>query len=216
MSGILQYKVPSLVQSSLQNAPFRSKPEKDISEYTSKQSRLTSHMNFCVQIDNHFIVFPWTIVWLFIIFYDLRTYFSSFVQLKNDYYMRKIISNDILQFKEELCHYSILSYPFFVFLNIIYLLFLILFAIGLYCWAQTFSSSGAQAFHCCGSACHGAQVLGADSSVEQLHAWVQLFLGMWNLPRPGIELLSPSLVGRVLTTGTLGHFFHFLFKYRIL
>lgn len=113
MSGILQYKVPSLVQSSLQNAPFRSKPEKDISEYTSKQSRLTSHMNFCVQIDNHFIVFPWTIVWLFIIFYDLRTYFSSFVQLKNDYYMRKIISNDILQFKEELCHYSILSYPFF-------------------------------------------------------------------------------------------------------
>ena len=32
--------------------------------------------------------------------------------------------------------------------------------------------------------------------------WVQLLQGMWNLPRPWIEPMSPELAGRLLTTGS--------------
>ena len=32
-------------------------------------------------------------------------------------------------------------------------------------------------------------------------AWVSLLYSMWELPRPGIEPVSPTLVGRLLTTG---------------
>ena len=32
-------------------------------------------------------------------------------------------------------------------------------------------------------------------------AWAQLPLGMWDPPRPGIELPSPALAGGFLTTG---------------
>ncbi|KAM7238053.1 hypothetical protein CapIbe_011011 [Capra ibex] len=35
-------------------------------------------------------------------------------------------------------------------------------------------------------------------------ARAQLLLGMWDLPRPGIEPMSPALVGRFLTTGPPG------------
>ena len=32
----------------------------------------------------------------------------------------------------------------------------------------------------------------------------QLLLGMWNLPRPGTESMSPALAGRFLTSGPPG------------
>ena len=35
-------------------------------------------------------------------------------------------------------------------------------------------------------------------------AWAQLLHCMWNLPRPGIELLSPALAGRLITTEPAG------------
>ena len=34
--------------------------------------------------------------------------------------------------------------------------------------------------------------------------WAQLPNSMWNLPRPGIEAMSPALAGRFLTTGPSG------------
>ena len=34
--------------------------------------------------------------------------------------------------------------------------------------------------------------------------WAQLLCGTWDLPRPGIEPVSPALAGRFLTTGPLG------------
>ena len=40
--------------------------------------------------------------------------------------------------------------------------------------------------------------------VASLAARAQLLLGMWDLPRPGIEPMSPALVGRFLTTGPPG------------
>ena len=36
-----------------------------------------------------------------------------------------------------------------------------------------------------------------------LGEWVQLPHGMWDLPRPGIEPISPALAGVFLTTGPL-------------
>ena len=50
--------------------------------------------------------------------------------------------------------------------------------------------SGAQQLQLPGSA---AQVSGCGS-------WVQLFCGMWNLPRLGIEAVSPALAGKLFTT----------------
>ena len=111
------------------------------------------------------------------------------------------------------------SYTFFVFLNIIYL-FVYLFIIFIFVctWCLVPHADFLQL------GCTGLSLLwlllwsiGSRSRLQcgTTSAWVQLLLGMWNLPRPGIKLLSPSLVGGVLTTGTLGNLFHFLFKYRI-
>ena len=36
-------------------------------------------------------------------------------------------------------------------------------------------------------------------------SWAQLPLGMWDLPRPGIKLLSPALQGALLSTGPPGN-----------
>ena len=47
---------------------------------------------------------------------------------------------------------------------------------------------------------HGLQ--GAQASVYSAQA--QLPRSMWNLPRPGIEPMSPALAGGFLTTGPQG------------
>ena len=52
------------------------------------------------------------------------------------------------------------------------------------------SNCGAWASHCGGFSCCRAQVLGARAL---------LYWGMWNLPEPGIEPMSPALVGRFFT-----------------
>ena len=58
-------------------------------------------------------------------------------------------------------------------------------------------SCGAWASQCCGFSCCGAQALGRWASVVVAH-------GMWNLPGPGIEPLSPVLAGGFLPTAPLG------------
>ena len=35
-------------------------------------------------------------------------------------------------------------------------------------------------------------------------SWAQLFRGMWDLPRPGLEPVSPALAGRLSTTAPPG------------
>ena len=35
-------------------------------------------------------------------------------------------------------------------------------------------------------------------------SWAQLLRGMWDLPRPGLEPVSPALAGRFLTTAPPG------------
>ena len=66
-----------------------------------------------------------------------------------------------------------------------------------------------QAFHCSDFSC-GAQALGTQASVVVAHglsscgAWALLLHGMWDLPGPGLEAVSPALAGRFLTTALPG------------
>ena len=73
-----------------------------------------------------------------------------------------------------------------------------------------YSSFGALSFHCSGFSC-GAQTLrhlgfssfssqALEHRLNSCGAWVQLLLGMWDLPRSGIEPVSPSLAGRCFIT----------------
>ena len=46
-------------------------------------------------------------------------------------------------------------------------------------------------------------------------SWAQLLRGMWDLPRPGLEPVSPALAGRFSTTAPPGKP-HFFFRFAIL
>ena len=77
---------------------------------------------------------------------------------------------------------------------------------------------GAQASHCGGFSCCGARALGTRASVavawglsscgsrvlecrlSSCGARAQLLRGMWDLPGPGLEPVSPALAGGLLTT----------------
>ena len=43
-----------------------------------------------------------------------------------------------------------------------------------------------------------------DARLNNCSIWAQLPWGLWNLPRPGIEPMSPLLIGRFLTAGPPG------------
>ena len=80
----------------------------------------------------------------------------------------------------------------------------------------------AQAFHCGGFSCCGTWALGARASVvvacglsscgsralehrlSSCGAWASLLCGMWDLPGPGLEPVSPALAGGFLTTAPTG------------
>lgn len=70
---------------------------------------------------------------------------------------------------------------------------------------------GARASHCSGFTCLGTQVLDTWASVvvgawalehglSDCGTWAQLFLALWNLPRPGTKPVSLSLAGGFLST----------------
>ena len=64
------------------------------------------------------------------------------------------------------------------------------------------SSSCVQAF-CCGGFSCGEWAQGC-AGFSSCGTCTSLSLGMWNLPRAGIEPVFPALVGRFLTTGPPG------------
>ena len=68
-----------------------------------------------------------------------------------------------------------------------------------------------QAPHCGGLSCCGAQALSRACGLRSRGPRAQFPHGMWGLPKPGIELMSPALQGRLLTTvpprkSLCGHF----------
>ena len=80
----------------------------------------------------------------------------------------------------------------------------------------------ARASHCCGFSCCRARTLGTQASVvvacglsscglqalehrlSSCGTQAQLLCGMWDLPGPGLEPVSPALAGRFLTTAPPG------------
>ena len=120
----------------------------------------------------------------------------------------------------------------FLFLKIyLFYLFLVLAALGRCCCVRAFSSflragaplhCGARASHCRGFFCCGARALGMRASVvgacglsscglqalerriSSCGSRAQLLRGMWDLPRPGLEPVSPALAGGFLTTAPPG------------
>ena len=88
---------------------------------------------------------------------------------------------------------------------------------------ELFSNCGKQVSHCRGFCCSGAHALEAvwasvavghglsscpsqvlEHRLNSCGTWARLPRGMWDLPRPGVELTSAALAGRFFTTEPLG------------
>ena len=96
---------------------------------------------------------------------------------------------------------------FLNFLFIIYLLFIFLAVLGLHFCARAFSSCGkwGPLFIAARGPLTIAASLAAERRLQTLRlgscgSRAQLLHGMWDLPRPGLEPMSPALAGRFSTT----------------
>ena len=104
--------------------------------------------------------------------------------------------------------------------------YLLMTVLGLCCCTQSFSASvhSAQASHCGGfsgvtwalgtwasvfTACRlnncGFWVL--EHRLSSCGTWALLLRGFWDLPRPGMEPMSPALAGKFLTTREVHKYF---------
>ena len=99
----------------------------------------------------------------------------------------------------------------FLFFKIIYLWFLFLAVLGLSFCARAFSSCGkwGPLFIAARGPLTIAASLVAEQRLQTLRlsscgSWAQLLRGMWDLPRPGLEPMSPALAGRFSTTAPPG------------
>ena len=91
------------------------------------------------------------------------------------------------------------SWLYFFYLKL-YLLLAVLHLCGC-TWAL--SSYDSWVSYCSDFSCYRAWALGSVGS-SSWGSWASLPSGIWNLPRPGIEPVSPALSGRFLTTGPPG------------
>ena len=96
-------------------------------------------------------------------------------------------------------------------MSFIYLfIYLLLAALGLHCCTWAFSSCGERGLLFIAVSCRGARAPGLRASVavarslSSCGARAQLLRGMWDLPRPGFEPVSPELAGGLLTTAPPG------------
>ena len=88
--------------------------------------------------------------------------------------------------------------------------------LGVHCCKSFSPICSAQASHCGGFPCCGARALAvlrsvvvtpklySTDSVVMAHAQASLLSGMWDLPGPGLEPLSPPLAGGFFTNEPLG------------
>ena len=126
------------------------------------------------------------------------------------------------QLQTEQSEHLLLQKIFLLFKNIIFIYLLIFSYAGSSLLCRLFSSCREQgplssrsvgASHCGGFSCCGAQALGlagfsscsSQAPEHRLNSFgiqPQLLCGMWDLPRPGIELMFPALAGRFFTTET--------------
>ena len=107
---------------------------------------------------------------------------------------------------------------FYLFFLICVYVYLTLAALGLHWCGRVFSAMSraffllqARASHCCGLSCCRAQAL--ELWPSSCGPQAQLSQGMWDLPGPGIEPVSPALAGRLPTTEPTGSPWWILFWY---
>ena len=92
--------------------------------------------------------------------------------------------------------------------------------LGLCCCTQSFSSCTTRASHCGGFSCYGAWALvfaayrlnncGSwvpERRLSSCGIWALLLCGFWDLPRPGMEPMSPASAGKFLTTREVHKYF---------
>ena len=99
------------------------------------------------------------------------------------------------------------------------LMFFFFGCMGLRCCVRTFSSCGEQSYSSLGCLGFSLQCLLLLRSLGSRRAGFSscgmqayLLCGMWDLPGPGIEPMSPALAGRFLTTGPAGKSWLSFFK----
>ena len=109
-----------------------------------------------------------------------------------------------LLFSLVIVNYSDKLLFFFFFLNKFIYLFLAV--LGLRFCARAFSSCGEQGplFIAVRRPFTVAASLVAERRLSSCGSRAQLLRGMWDLPRPGLEPVSPALAGRFLTTAPPG------------
>ena len=98
----------------------------------------------------------------------------------------------------------LLAISFFKKINLFIYLFLAV--LGLRFCARAFSSCGERGplfIAVCRPLTVTASLV-AERRLSSCGSWAQLFRGMWNLPRPGLEPVSPALAGRFSTTAPPG------------
>ena len=80
-------------------------------------------------------------------------------------------------------------------------------ALGFHCCMNAFSSckSGVCALVAVSGLLIAAAPLVGEHGLSSSGAQAQLLHGMWNAPKPGIELVSPALTGRFLSTAPPGN-----------
>ena len=98
--------------------------------------------------------------------------------------------------------------------------YLFMTVLGLCCCTQSFSSCSTRASHCGGFSCYGAWALvfaacrlnncGSwvpERRLSSCGTWALLLCGFWDLPRPGMEPMSPASAGKFLTTREVHKYF---------
>ena len=112
---------------------------------------------------------------------------------------------------------------FNLFVSLYFILFFILFilflaVLCLCCCSQAFSSCSERGFlllRSTGSRCLGFSSCGSRALEHRLSScgtWTLLLHGMWDLPGPGLEPMSPALAGGFLTTVPPGKSLYYLFS----
>ena len=105
---------------------------------------------------------------------------------------------------------NILQYFFFLTFGFIYFIYLFLAVLGLRFCARAFSSCGKWGplfIAVCGPLTITASLVEHKLQTRRLSncgSRAQLLRGMWDLPRPGLEPVSPALAGRFSTTAPPG------------
>ena len=141
--------------------------------------------------------------------------------------MMEMFWNQIVVVVAQFCESSFFLYKFIYF--ILFILFLAVLCLRCYMraflWMRRAGATlhcGAQASRCGDFSCCRARALAARASVVVAHRLsscgsralehrlsscgtrAQLLCGTWDLPRPGLEPMSPALVGGFLTTAPPG------------